>query len=151
MIFLHSLYARTKWHVYHSCLRINFARAYWSNTLLAILIGGTQRSSTKLHVTPDGKHLYFDNDLDVRVRDLASGESTLELHHSVNITDIMSVDWKTVVTISGDAVLRIWDRTRDVGRAPNTTDVKGLGHMVKYVSGHDVCIRSPMYKAPMYR
>jgi hypothetical protein len=125
---------------------LEYTIAYWSDILLVIFIVDTQLNSSNVHVTPDDKQFYFNKELDVLVLDLASGESTLELHHSVNITDVMSVDWKTVVTISHDAVLRIWDRTRDVARAPTTTDVKGLGHRVMYVLCH-VCILSLMYKS----
>jgi WD40 repeat protein len=106
---LHYVYAHVQCHFYHSCLRIYYAREYWSDILLVIFIAHTHLVFSNVHVTPDGKQLYFNKDLDVLVWDLASGESTLELHHSVDIIDVMSVDWKTVVTISHDAVLRIWD------------------------------------------
>jgi WD40 repeat protein len=94
-----------------------------------MLIGEEDDYSTDFNVTRDGKHLYFPQDRTVRVWNLASGESTLELHHSSTICDVRSLDWKTVVTTSADPVLRIWD----MGRTPTATDVKGLGYWVRYV------------------
>lgn len=80
------------------------------------------------HAYKDGKSLYCMSNRDILIWDLKSGERKYILEHSCNITDARTVDFKTMVTITEDKVVYLWDMTRPEKR----------GHKEKFNIGNNV-------------
>ena len=80
------------------------------------------------HVSKDGKSLYCVSNRDVLIWDLKTGKRKYTLEHSCNVTDARTVDFRTMVTITEDKVVYLWDMTRPEKR----------GHKDKFNIGHNV-------------
>ncbi|XP_062592194.1 NACHT and WD repeat domain-containing protein 2-like [Saccostrea cucullata] len=80
------------------------------------------------HVSKDGKSLYCVSNRDIVIWDLKSGERKYTLQHSCYVTDARTVDFRTMVTITEDKVVYVWDMTRPEKR----------GHKEKFNVGQNV-------------
>ncbi|KAK7479964.1 hypothetical protein BaRGS_00028791, partial [Batillaria attramentaria] len=76
--------------------------------------------SEKFRVTPDGLHLYHPNRRAVRVWDLQKAQSASCLLHNNSITEVVTVDMRTFVTIADDRLIRIWDISRGLSEGKTT-------------------------------
>ncbi|XP_061197445.1 NACHT and WD repeat domain-containing protein 2-like [Saccostrea echinata] len=80
------------------------------------------------HVSKDGKSLYCVSNRDILIWDLKSGERKYTLQHSCYVIDARTVDFRTMVTITEDKVVYVWDMTRPEKK----------GHKEKFNVGHNV-------------
>ncbi|XP_022342057.2 NACHT and WD repeat domain-containing protein 2-like isoform X2 [Crassostrea virginica] len=100
------------------------------NTLKDIKVhkGEGEDYTLNYHVSKDGKSLYCVSNRDVLIWDLKTGKRKYTLEHSCNVTDARTVDFRTMVTITEDKVVYLWDMTRPEKR----------GHKDKFNIGHNV-------------
>lgn len=100
------------------------------NTLKDVKVhkGKNDDYTLNYHAFKDGKSLYCMSNRDILIWDLKTGARKYILEHSCNITDAKTVDFKTMVTITEDKVVYLWDMTRPEKR----------GHKEKFNIGNNV-------------
>lgn len=98
------------------------------NFKMIFFIGKNDDYTLNYHAFKDGKSLYCMSNRDILIWDLKTGARKYILEHSCNITDAKTVDFKTMVTITEDKVVYLWDMTRPEKR----------GHKEKFNIGNNV-------------
>ncbi|XP_002733539.1 uncharacterized protein LOC100377670, partial [Saccoglossus kowalevskii] len=81
--------------------------------LLRILKGTKSDFSQHFYITQDDRYLLFPNSSsDVCIWDLQTETKEYRLKHPNSVERVASLDYKRVVTVGGDNLVRVWDATR---------------------------------------
>ncbi|XP_061173439.1 uncharacterized protein LOC133182609 [Saccostrea echinata] len=82
-------------------------------------------------LSPDGTELFYQVGQNVCTWNLKEEKFKWTFLHPGYVLGLASTDWKTMVTISNDPILRVWDLTKKM-KDVQTNKVKHLAHMYDY-------------------
>lgn len=91
-------------------------------------VGKDDDYTLNYHVSKDGKSLYCVSNRDILIWDLKTGKRKYTLEHSCYVTDAKTVDFRTMVTITEDKVVYVWDMTRPEKKRHE--EIYNIGHNV---------------------